>query len=308
MMISESTSVDVLYTSARRAVVLGLVVNFTLGLTKLVAGIVGNSFALLSDAVNSIGDSFGSVVLLVALHVAQLPADRKHPYGHSRAEAVASLSAAWLIAFSAVVIGWQAVARLGQSHSLPEAWTLWIAAANVVLKEALYQINSRIGRRIGSQALVTNAWDHRSDALCSLAVVCGIAAVRWGGERFMWADEAAALVIVVAILWSAYQLLRTSASELLDQQADEKVVNDIRAAARKVPGVRSVEKLRVRRSGMELFADMHVEVDPNLSVERGHDIGHNVKSQLLADFTALRDVLVHLEPESHRPESPPHDQ
>jgi divalent metal cation (Fe/Co/Zn/Cd) transporter len=103
-------------------------------------------------------------------------------------------------------------------------------------------------------------------------------------------------------------LLRTSANELLDQQADENVVNAIRESAGHVPGVRSLEKLRVRRSGMELFADMHVEVDPNLTVERGHEIGHDVKSKLLDEFTALRDVLVHLEPESHRPESPPHDQ
>ena len=172
----------------------------------------------------------------------------------------------------------------------------------------LYRVNKSIGERIGSQSLVANAWDHRSDALCSLAVVIGIAAVRWGGTRYIWADEVAALVVVAAILWSAWRLLRTNAAELMDQQADDEMVDAIRQAARKVPGVRGVEKLRVRRSGMEYFADIHVEVDPQTTVEHGHEIGHDVKSHLVKEFTALRDVLVHLEPESHRPESPPHDQ
>jgi cation diffusion facilitator family transporter len=206
------------------------------------------------------------------------------------------------------MVGWEAVAHMFDRHTSPAAWTLWIAAVNVVLKEVLYRVNKSIGERIGSQSLVANAWDHRSDALCSLAVVIGIAAVRWGGPRFVWADEVAALVVVGAILWSAWRLLLTNAAELLDQQADDATVDAIRRAALNVPGVRAVEKLRVRRSGMEYFADIHVEVDPQTTVEHGHAIGHDVKSRLVDEFTALRDVLVHLEPESHRPESPPHDQ
>lgn len=300
-------TLDAMYRSARRAAGLGLVVNLALGAVKLVGGIVGQSFALVSDAVNSIGDSLGSVIVLFALRVAQKPPDVDHPYGHTRAEAVAGLSVAWLIAFSAVIVGWEAINHLFDRHSLPATWTLWIAAANVVLKEVLYRVNVTIGERIGSQSLVANAWDHRSDALCSLAVVIGIAAVRWGGDRFLWADEAAALVVVAAILWSAWRLLRTNAAELMDQQADDELVDKIRREARAVPGVLSIEKLRVRRSGMEYFADLHLEVDPQITVERGHDIGHDVKAKLVQEITALRDVLVHLEPYTRRPESPPHD-
>lgn len=304
----QPASVDELYTSARRVTAVGLVANLALGLIKLAAGIVGHSFALLSDGVHSICDSFSSVIVLASLYVAQRPADRQHPYGHTRAEAVGSLSLAWIIAFTAVLIGWEAISRFLEPHHTPEAWTIWVAIANTIVKEALYRVNLYVGQRVGSQAVVTNAWDHRIDAFCSLAVVAGVGAVRWGGEQFAWADGAAALVVVAIILWSAYDLLLTSASELLDQQADEHIVDDIRAAARQVPGVRGVEKLLVRRSGMELFADMHVEVDPILSVERGHAIGHDVKSRLLGQFTALRDVLVHLEPETNRAESPPNNQ
>lgn len=304
----EVESVDALYRSATRTAAAGLAINLTLGVVKLVGGIVGQSFALVSDAVNSIGDSLGSGVVLFALRVAQRPPDPDHPYGHTRAEAVAGISVAWLIAFSAMTVGWEAVSHMFDRHTAPAGWTLWIAAANVVLKEVLYRVNKSIGERIGSQSLVANAWDHRSDALCSLAVVIGIAAVRWGGERFMWADEVAALVVVAAIFWSAFHLLRTSAVELMDQQADEATVDAIRKQALMVTGVRAVEKLRVRRSGMECFADIHIEVDPQLTVERGHKIGHDVKERLIKEVTSLRDVLVHLEPETDRGESPPHDQ
>jgi cation diffusion facilitator family transporter len=292
-------SVEALYASARRGVLLGLAVNLALGVIKLIGGVVGHSFALVSDAVNSFGDSLTSVVVLYGLEVAQRPPDSEHPYGHTRAEAVASVCVALLIAFSALLVGWQAIARITLVHEMPSAWTLWIAGANVVLKEALYRINLRIGRQTGSQAVVTNAWDHRSDALCSLAVLIGIALVRWGGEGWLWADEGAALVVVAAILWAAYQLFRTSASQLMDLQADPELVQEIRRVAGEVPGVRGVETLWVRRSGLEYFADIHIEVDPAISVAEGHRISHVVKARLVDRFTALRDVLVHLEPHPH---------
>jgi cation diffusion facilitator family transporter len=305
---SETDSVQAMYRSASRTAAAGLFVNLILGVVKLLGGLFGQSFALISDAVNSIGDSLASAITLYALRIAQKPPDLDHPYGHTRAEAVAGLSIAWLIGFSAILVGWEALTHLFDRRTEPAGWTIWIAAANVVLKEVLYQVNLRIGKRIGSQSLIANAWDHRADAFSSLAVMIGIAAVQLGGPRFVWADEAAALVVVAAILWSAWRLLRTSTGELLDQQADDQVVARIRELAREVSGVQHIEKLRVRRSGMELFADLHVEVDPHLSVESGHRIGHDVKARLVQEITALRDVLVHLEPESNQPESPPHDQ
>ncbi len=294
-----SDTVQAMYRSASRTTAAGLAINLAIGVIKLVGGIVGQSFALVSDAVNSLGDSLGSAIVLIALRMAQKPPDLDHPYGHTRAEAVAGLSLAWLIAFSAVLVGWEAVAHLFDRQTSPAAWTLWIAAANVVIKEALYRVNKSIGDRLGSRSLVANAWDHRSDALCSLAVVIGVAAVRWGGPRFIWADETAALVVVAVILWSAWRLLRTNAAELMDQQTDDATVDAIRQAALSVEGVRGVEKLLVRRSGMECFADIHIEVDPQATVEQGHTIGHAVKSKLVREFTALRDVLVHLEPHPH---------
>jgi cation diffusion facilitator family transporter len=291
------------YREVARAALLGLAANLALGVVKLVGGIVGSSFALISDAVNSLGDVIMSLVVLAALRIAQRPPDAEHPYGHTRAEAIAASNVALLVIVSALLVGWEAVRRFGAEHELPEGWTLWIAGGNVLIKEALYRYTLRVGQRTQSSVAVAGAWDHRSDAFCSLAVLIGLGLIRWGGPRWMSADEVSALVVVAFIIWSAVGLFRRSASELMDVQADDALVEQIRAAAEAVPEVMAVETLWVRKSGLEYFADIHIEVDQHLTVAAGHLIGHRVKDRLLRQFPMLRDVLVHLEPYPHRHEA-----
>lgn len=274
----------------------GVGINLALGVAKLAGGVLGDSFALIADAVNSFGDVVASAVVLAALIYAQRPADAQHPYGHTRAEAVAGAGVAILIVLSAAWIAWEAARRLPDVHGPPARWTLWLAGANVVVKEALFRYKRRVGRRSGSQALIANAWDHRSDALASAAVLAGLVAVIVGGRAWMWADEAAALLVAVAIAWSGVALFRTSASDLLDRQAEPELLRAVAAEAQRVEGVVAVESLRLRKSGLEYFADLHLEVDPDLTVTRGHAIGHRTKDHLLERFERLRDVLVHVEP------------
>ncbi len=293
---SDPESARSLYREASWAALLGLIINLGLGAAKLVGGLVGGSFALLSDAVNSLGDSLASIVVVVALRVAQKPPDAEHPYGHTRAEAVAASSVALLIILSAIYVGWQAIRQIGVARDLPATWTLWIAGSNVVIKEALSQYKVRVGRRTGSSAIIANAWDHRSDALCALAVLISLAIVRLGGPDYVWVDQAAALIVVAAILWTGISLYRSSASELMDLQADDQLVSKIRKTAEQVTGVIAVEKLRVRKTGLEYLVDIHIEGDAKLTVDAGHQVSHLVKDRLLDDFATLRDVLVHLEP------------
>lgn len=288
-----------LYRQAATAALIGLLINLGLGLVKLIGGILGSSFALISDAVNSLGDAITSIIVLLALRFAQKPSSENHPYGYTRAEAVAGSNVAVLVIVSALLIGWEALQRLTLPHELPALWTLWIAGGNAVIKEALYRYNVFVGRRTRSSALIANAWDHRSDAFCSLAVLLGLALGRWGGTDWLWADEAAALVVVAAILWTGLELFRSSARELLDVQADPHWLQQIRSAASTVPGVRGVEKLWVRKSGLEFFADIHIEVEKSLTVAEGHEIGHLVKDRLMEQFPSLRNVLVHIEPYPH---------
>jgi cation diffusion facilitator family transporter len=297
--LTDSHSNAPLYREVTQAAWLGLVVNLGLGAVKLIAGIVGHSFALLADAVNSIGDVISTVVVLFALRVAQRPADDEHPYGHTRAEGIAATNVAVIIIISAILVGWEALRQINTGNLVPPGWTLWIAAANILIKEGLYQYNVRVGKRTGSAAIIANAWDHRSDALCSLAVFVGLGIVRIGGPAFAWADEAASLVVVAAIIGSGIQLFRSSASDLMDIQADPELVDQIRSAAGQVAGVEDVETLWVRKSGLEYFADIHIEVNQDMSVAEGHRIGHQVKDRLMEEFPSLRDVLVHLEPFPH---------
>ncbi|MHC4126962.1 MAG: cation diffusion facilitator family transporter [Planctomycetota bacterium] len=297
---ANTESISGLYRSAKAAVWVGLAVNLVLALVKLVAGIVGHSIALIADAVNSLGDGMTSAVLLYALGVAQRPADREHPYGHSRAESIAALSVAVLIGASAVAIVIESLRSLGTTHPVPPVWTLWIAAGNAVIKEFMYRYKRRVAHRTGSQALVAGAWDHRSDALCSLAVLVGLAFVRYGGEELIWADEAAAIVVGGLILLASLKLFRRNASQLMDQQAEDATIAAIRRVAEQTSGVVRVEKIRARRSGIEVFVDIHIEVVGTLTVMEGHEIGHDVKARLIENLTPVSEVLVHVEPARDR--------
>lgn len=285
-----------LYQTATRAVRLGLGVNLALGLVKLAGGFAGQSWALVADSVNSLGDVFAAAVVLFAFRIAQLPPDREHPYGHTRAEAVAGSNVAVLIVGSAVLVAWKTLQSFSHEPLPPDPWTVWIAAANVVLKEWLYRYNLAIGKRTESSALIANAWDHRADALSAVTVLVGLTAARLGGPGWAVADRIAALLVAAAIVWTGISLVRRSAHELMDRQAGESLTRRVRAAAGSAPGVLGVDKLWIRKSGLEYLVDIHIEVQPSLTVAEGHRIGHHVKDRLLRQFPNLRDVLVHLEP------------
>jgi len=285
-----------LYQDASRSVLLGLIVNLALGVGKLVGGLIGSSYALISDSVNSLGDTLTSSIVWFALWFAQRPADAEHPYGHTRAEAIAASNVALLMILSALALGWETFFRGSLPPASPPLWTLWLAGSNVLIKEGLYQYKRRVGRRTGSMAVVANAWDHRSDALCAFVVLIGLSVARWAGPGYAWADKVAALIVIVAILWSGTMLFRASTSELMDLQADTPFLDGIHQTAVAVPEVKNVETLWVRKSGLEYFVDIHIQVDSQLTVAEGHQIGHEVKDKLMHEFPKLRNVLVHLEP------------
>jgi cation diffusion facilitator family transporter len=296
----ERTGKHQLYQEAVRAACLGLLVNLALGAAKLAGGLAAQSFALLSDAVNSLGDVFTSVVVLLAFRVAQKPADAEHPYGHTRAEAIAGSNVSVLVLVSALLVAWEVLRGLpGRVHETPPLWTLAIAGSNVVIKEILYQYKIRLGRRSGSSALIANAWDHRADALSALAVLTGLFLGRLIGPSTVPVDELAALLVVSVIVVSAGKLLWSSAQELMDAQADPELVDQIRTTAASVSGVKRIDKLLVRKSGLEYLVDIHIQVTARETVQEGHRIGHVVKDLLLSRFTKVRDVLVHLEPFPH---------
>ncbi|MCB0337707.1 MAG: cation transporter [Bdellovibrionales bacterium] len=287
-----------LYQDLFGAALLGLIVNFFLGGIKLIGGLASNSFALIADAINSLGDVLTSAAVLLAIRFAQKPPDLNHPYGHTRAEAIAGVNVALLLVVSAIWIAGEALSRFFLEHEVPPAWTLWIAGSNVAIKEALYHYKVRIAKRTGSSAILAHAWDHRADAFSAFAALIGLSVIRLGGTDFIWADEVAALIIVAAILFSSLKLFSSAASELMDAQADTAFVEQVKQDALSIKGVLGVETLWIRKSGLEYLADIHLEVDPKITVREGHAISHIVRDHLLHEHTCLRDVLVHLEPYS----------
>jgi cation diffusion facilitator family transporter len=285
-----------LYSRSRRAALWGVIIALILGAAKLVGGLTGHSVALLSDAVHSLGDALAAAGVWGALLWAQRPADREHPYGHMRAEAVAGSNVALLLLLSGLWVGWESLSTLNEPGPAPHLYTLAIAGVSVVLNEGLFRYSRHVAHSTGSRAVLAASWDQRLDALGSLAVLVGLALAHFGGPAWHSADHFAALVVAAIILWAGGSLFWGSLQELMDRQAEPEMLDAIRREARAVPGVAGVEKLLVRKAGLEYLVDIHIEVAPHISVQEGHAIGHLVKDRLVRCFVTVKDVLVHIEP------------
>jgi cation diffusion facilitator family transporter len=284
------------YRQSRRAAFVAVTISVGLGLIQFLGGYFGHSVALMSDAVHSFGDALTSGVVFAALFYAQQPADAEHPYGHTRAEAVAGSNVALVLVLLGLGVLWEALSTLAEVSPVPEWYTLVIACAGILLKEGLYRYEIRVSQRTGSTAMRASAWDHRLDAFGSLAVLIGLALAHWGGPSWHTADHVAAIVVGLVLVWTGSRLFWSSLHELLDRQAEPAMLEAVRGEALSVSGVLGVEKLLVRKTGLEYLVDIHVEVDPDLSVRESHEIGHGVKKRLMQNNVTLKDVLVHIEP------------
>ncbi len=280
-----------------RATFLGMAVNLVLAGGKMAAGLLGHSHALVADAVESLADIFSSVIVWRGLVVAGAPPDANHPYGHGKAEPIASAIVATMLLLAAVWIALQSVQEiLAPVHLAPAPFTLAVLVAVIVIKEALFRFVLGVGREVGSLAVRSDAWHHRSDAITSLAAGIGIGVALIGGRGYEGADDVAAIVAAGIIAWNGWRLLRPALDELMDAAPGPEITERIRRSAAATAGVRGVEKCIVRKMGFEYLVDMHVEVDPQMTVLRSHEIAHQVKDNVRRDLPAVSDVLVHVEP------------
>jgi len=278
------------------ATFVGLAVNTVLATTKLLAGIVGHSHALVADAVESLADVFSSVIVWRGLVVASVPADEDHPYGHGKAEPLAAALVASMLLLAAGWIVIQAVREIAVPHTAPAPFTLVVLLVAVGIKEGLFRFVLREAVSVESSAVQADAWHHRSDAITSLAAAIGISVALVGGSRYASADEVAAIAAAGIIAWNGWRLLGPALDELMDTAPKRALVDQIRQIAGAVSGVERVEKCLVRKMGYHYFVEMHVEVDPQMTVERSHQIAHEVKDEIRQQIPAVSDVLVHIEP------------
>ena len=283
-----------------RATFTGLAVNVVLAGTKLAAGIFGHSHALVADAIESFADVFSSIVVWRGLIVAAAPADEDHPYGHGKAEPIAAavVSAMLLVAAASIII--TGVREIQQPHQTPAPFTLIVLVGVIAVKEALFRFVLRESAAVESSAVRTDAWHHRSDAITSLAAGIGIAIALIGGKGYESADDFAAVAAALVIAWNGWRLLRQAVHELMDRSPAPEAVERIRRIAELTPGVDRIEKCLVRQMGYQYYVDMHAHVDAQMTVERSHQIAHEIKNTIRAQLPAVRDVLVHIEPSQPR--------
>ena len=275
---------------------LGMAVNLVLAVVKIVAGILGNSYALIADGIESTADIVSSLVVWTGLKISALPPDEDHPYGHGKAEPIAGLIVALALLGAAIFIAWQSVREIITPHHSPAWFTLVVLVLVIVTKELLYRFVFRVGHDLASTAVKGDAWHHRSDAITSAAAFVGISIALIGGDGYESADDWAALLACVVILFNGYRIFRTALSEIMDAAAPDDLQQQIRALSAAVPGVVRIEKCRTRKSGLSLIVEIHIEVDGDLTVRRGHEIAHEVSNRLTASDLSILHVIAHVEP------------
>ena len=284
------------YAEGTRATIVALLVSASLATLKIGAGIFGNSYALVADGVESVLDLFSGLLVLGGLRVSASTPTSSYPYGRGKAEPLAALAVATVLLLAAVGIAVGAAREIVSPQTVPAPFTLVVLVVVLAVKEGTFQWLIRRSRAVGSQAIEVDAWHHRADALTSLAAFVGISIALVFGEEWAQADDWAALVACGVIGWNGVRLFRGGLREILDVAAPPEVRERIRAVAVSVEGVRGIDELRVRRSGLVYLVDIHVEVDGHISVRAGHSLGHVVKDRLLACELPILDALVHVEP------------
>ncbi len=282
--------------SGLRIALAGLIVNVVLATAKVTAGLLGNSYVLVADGMESVLDILASVVIWGGLKFAARPPDVTHPYGHGKAEPLAAGIVAVVVLLVAVGLAVQSVREIFLPHHAPAPFTLIVLVVVVVVKEFLYRSMIRVGKSAESMAIQTDAWHHRTDALTSIAAFIGISIALVGGENWQSADAWAALFACLIIAANGFRLLFPALHEVLDTAPRGEIVPNIQQAAASVIGVVNVEKCLVRKMGFSYYVDLHVGVDGNISVRDGHDIAHKVKDAIRETDSRIVDVLVHVEP------------
>ena len=279
-----------------RAAQAAILVNTALAIVKLVAGFVGNTYALIADAVESLADVFGSTIVWGGLRVSARDADDLYPFGYGKAEPLATAVVSLLIVSAAIGIAVQAVRHILVPHASPAAWTLIVLVLVVGVKWVLARRVDAVATEIGSGAVKADAWHHMSDALTSVAAFVGISIALLGGPGWESADDWAALAASFLIAWNGARMMRAASHELMDRAPDAAIVAEVRRVASAVPGVMAVEKLGMRKSGLSYRVTIHIQADPGMTLDAAHALGGRVKSEIRAAVPRVSSVLVHMEP------------
>lgn len=282
--------------TATRTALLSMFSNAGLAITKGITGVLGHSDAMIADAIESTADVFASLLVIFGLNYSAKPADENHPYGHGKAEALVTFAVVGFLLISATIIAVESIRNLQQPQEKPEVFTLYVLGVIILIKEFSYRYVKKKSEETNSSSLHADAWHHRSDAISSLMAFVGISIALIFGKGYEKADDWAALLASVFIVYNAFLIFRPALGEIMDEHLHDHVIADIRRLSTNVDGVIDTEKCLVRKTGMVYIVDLHVEVDGKLSVFDGHEISHRLKDYLMEQMPEIADVLIHIEP------------
>ena len=282
--------------TAIRTTYFSIIGNTCLAIIKALAGIFGHSYALIADAIESTSDIFASLLVLFGLKYASRPADQNHPYGHGRVEPLITFGVVGFLVISATIITYESIEHIRTPHPLPKPFTLFILGGIILWKEISYRVVIKRSLLTNSSSLKADAWHHRSDVITSVTAFIGISVALYLGKGYEAADDWAALIASMLILYNSYMIFRPALGEIMDENLYEDMKNEVREIAIHVPGVIATEKCLIRKTGMYFLIDLHIIVDSTISVREGHTIGHILKDRLIDELPNIADVLVHIEP------------
>ncbi len=274
----------------------GMLLNMGLAIVKILAGIIGQSYALVADGIESVADIFGSLIVWSGLRVARRSADPLYPFGYGKAEALAAAAVGVMLVAAAIGISIEAIREIMIPHHTPAPFTLVVLVGVVLLKEIFFRRVSRAANASGSTAVRADAWHHRSDAITSVAAFIGISIALIGGPGWEQADDWAALLAACVIVYNGVQVMRPALQELMDKAPGEPLLARVEHAAQSVTGVLATEKLKMRRAGTSYYVDLHVQADPTLSLYEAHILSGMVKGAIRGAVPEVSGVLIHMEP------------
>lgn len=284
--------------SAIKTTYFSIIGNTSLALIKGLAGILGNSYALVADAIESTTDIFSSLLVLIGLKYAKRPADENHPYGHGKIEPLITFIVVAFLVTSATIIAYESIQNIQTPHKVPKPWTLVVLGVIILWKEISYRIVIKRSKETHSSSLKADAWHHRSDAITSIMAFIGISIAIFFGKGYETADDWAALLASAFILYNSYLIFRPALGEIMDEHLYDDLLNEIRVESVKVEGVIDTEKCFIRKAGMKYHVDLHAIVDGSISVQEGHEIAHRLSDHLREVIPNLGHVLIHIEPDS----------
>ena len=279
-----------------RSTLVGIGVNLVLAIIKATAGVLGNSYALIADAVESTLDVVSSMIVWTGLKISARPPDANHPYGHGKAEPLAAVAVALALFGAAVGIAIESVREIRTPHHAPAAFTLVVLVLVIITKETLFRYVFTVGDVTSSTAVKSDAWHHRSDAITSVAAFIGISVALIGGAGYESADDWAALFASWIIGFNAYNLLRPALAELTDAAPDPKLEEQVRMVAEAVAGVLGTHKCHVRKMGFDYYVDLDVIVAGTMTVSAAHTVAHEVQDAIRRANPLFSKVLIHIEP------------